>query len=286
MHLIQRFVRLLGNMPLVFHRFGGRIIGLYLSTIPNQSSRITKLNIDLAFPELSSLERTKLARQSLFDLGDKFFRLIYTWTRPLAVNHSEVLEVEGLQNFMQESLSHPTLILLPHIGNWELFGAWLSQHRCYTAMFRPLRVPDISDLVSQARQRGGNTMVPTSTSGVKKILKNLKLRQTAIVLPDQVPKAGEGTYVHFFGHHVLTQVLPYRLAKATAARVFLGSAVRINGGFRIALTPLQVTTGCKQSDWLHQMNKAIETLVRKYPDQYQWEYGRFRNLEDGGLRYN
>ena len=286
MHLIQRFIRLLGSMPLVCHRFGGRLIGLYLIITPNQTSRITKQNIDLAFPELSSSEKTALARRSLFDLGDKFFRLIYTWTRPLTVNQSEVLEVEGLQNFLQESLSHPTLILLPHIGNWELFGAWLSQHRSYTAMFRPLRVNDISDLVSQARERGGNTMVPASTSGVKKILKNLKLRETAIVLPDQVPKAGEGTYVRFFGRNVLTQVLPYRLAKATAARVFLGSAIRINGGFRVALTPMHVTTECRQSDWLFQMNKAIELLVRDYPDQYQWEYSRFRSSEDGGHTYD
>ena len=286
MYLIKTFVRLLGSMPIVCHRFGGQLLGLYLIVIPNQSSRITRLNIDLAFPELSSFEKKRLVRQSLFDLADKFFRLIYTWTKTLEENQSEVLETEGLQYFLQESLSHPTLILLPHIGNWELFGAWLNQHRSYTAMFRPLRVPAFSELVSQAQKRGGNTLVPASTSGVRKILKNLKLLETAVVLPDQVPKSGEGTYVRFFGHHVSTQVLPYRLAKATAARVFLGSAVRINGGFRVVLTPLRASIEYTQTDWLCQMNKAIESLVRKYPDQYQWEYSRFRNADDGSVRYD
>ena len=286
MQLIKLFVSFIGAMPFVCQRLGGWLFGLYLNLVPNRSARVTRLNIELAFPELPCGERARLARRSLLDLGDKFFRLIATWIRPISVNQSEILEVEGLDAFLKATHSLPTLILLPHIGNWELFGNWLNQHRPYTAMFRPSRIPEISEFVRQARERGGNTLVPASTKGVKLIFKRLKQCETAILLPDQVPKNGEGTYVNFFGQSVLTPVLPYRLAKATKARIFLGSAIRAKGGFRVALTPLQQAADCKQAEWLHQMNLEIEALVRKYPNQYQWEYSRFRNAPDGSLRYD
>lgn len=286
MQLIKQFIRLLGRMPSLMQRLAGFFVGLCLILLPNQSSRITRLNINLAFPKMSFFKKCYLICRSLLDLGDKFFRLISTWIRPLQDTQSEIHEVVGLDSFLTAAKSGPTLILLPHIGNWELFGVWLNQYFSYTAMFRPLRLSQISDLVRQSRERGGNNLVPVSRTGVKQIYKRLKQSQVVIVLPDQVPKTGGGLYVEFFGQAVLTPVLPFRLAKATNASIFLGSAIRSNGNFLITLTRLNESFNREPTEWLLEMNRAIETLVRKYPNQYQWEYKRFRNAPDGRFRYD
>lgn len=286
MQLIKRFVWFLGKMPSFVQQFLAKIVTFYLTVVPNQSARITKLNIELAYPELSERQRLEFARASLADLGQKFFSLISTWVKPTQNSYQLVKVVNGLDAFNEASEQKPTLILLPHIGNWELFGVWLTRHRPYTAMFRPLRVNHISEMVREARERGGNVLVPATAMGVRQIWKRLNQSKTVIVLPDQAPKQGEGVYAPFFGHRVLTPVLPYRLALSAGAEVFIGAAVRVEDHYEIILSHLQKPCIGEREQWLFMMNAEIEALVRQFPTQYQWEYRRFRNAPDGSLRYS
>ncbi len=285
MQLIQRFVWFVGQMPQFLKYLAAKVIGLYMIYVPNQSMQVTRKNIDLAYPDFTDDQKATLTQNSLKELCNKFFDLITTWVKPVHYSQRQVCRISGFDEFQSESLNKPTLILLPHIGNWELFGVWLSQHRSYTAMFRPLRVPEISDMVREARERGGNYLVPATTAGVKQILKRLRRQEMAIVLPDQAPKEGDGQYVPFFGHEVLTPVLPYRLALATGAAVFIGAALKRDHGYEVVLKHLEVPVDHEQHAWLTLMNREIEDLVRDNPAQYQWEYRRFRNAPDGTLRY-
>jgi KDO2-lipid IV(A) lauroyltransferase len=283
--LIQRFVWFLGQMPQFLKYLAAKVMGVYMIYVPNQSMQVTRKNIDLAYPDFTEDQRSTLAQNSLKELCNKFFELITTWVKPVNYSQRLVHRISGFDKFRSESANKPTLILLPHLGNWELFGVWLSQHRSYTAMFRPLRVPEISDMVREARERGGNYLVPANTGGVKQILKRLRRHEMAIVLPDQAPKEGDGQYVPFFGHEVLTPVLPYRLALATGATVFIGAALKRDHGYEVVLKQLEAPTNHEQHAWLTLMNREIEDLVRNNPAQYQWEYRRFRNAPDGTLRY-
>ncbi|MEL0091332.1 MAG: lysophospholipid acyltransferase family protein [Rhodospirillales bacterium] len=285
MQLIQWFVWFLGQMPRFVKYLGAKIIGFYIIYIPNQSSQVTRKNIDLAYPDLKEDQRSTLVKNSLEELCSKFFDLITTWVKPVGYSRRQVSTIIGLEKFQSQSANKPTLVLLPHIGNWELFGVWLTQYRSYTAMFRPLRVRELSDLVRQARERGGNHLVPATAAGVKQILKRLRQKELAIVLPDQAPKEGDGLYVPFFGHDVLTPVLPYRLALATDATVFIGAALKRDDGYEVVLKQIATPEDHEQHAWLARMNQEIEGLVRDNPAQYQWEYRRFRNAPDGTLRY-
>ncbi len=285
MQLIQRLVWFLGHMPKFVKFAMAKIMGIFLIHVPNQSARVTRKNIALAYPNASVSQRSILVRNSLRELCGKFFDLITTWVKSVDYSYRQVSQVCGFREFQSQTREQPTLILLPHIGNWELFGIWLSQSRPYTAMFRPLRIPEISDLVRGARERGGNQLVPATTRGVKQILKCLKSQGMAIVLPDQAPKEGDGVFAPFFGHQVLTPVLPYRLAFATDAVVFIGAALKRDCGYEIVLKQMPAPMDHDQHAWLTLMNREIERLVRDNPAQYQWEYRRFREAPDGTLRY-
>ena len=285
MQLIQWFVRFLGWMPKCLKYLLANIIGLYLVYLPTQCKRLTRQNIALAYPDDGDQQRAVLARNSLRELCNKLFDLITTWVRPVDYSLRQVSQITGFDEFQLQSRDKPTLVLLPHIGNWEVFGVWLSQYRSYTAMFRPLRVPALSDLVLQARQRGGNRLVPATTTGARQILKCLKRSDMAIVLPDQAPKDGNGLYVSFFGHEVLTPVLPYRLAISSDAIVFIGAALKREHGYEVVFRRMASAAIHEQHEWLTLLNQEIERLVRTDPAQYQWEYRRFRNAPDGTLRY-
>lgn len=282
MQLIQGIVRIIGLIPRPAQRLLGLLIAQVMRFLPTQTGRLTEMNIDLAYPELSQPERKRLTHASLEELSHKFFDLINTWTHPHHVLRSQITAVEAPD--LTEYVDRPTLVLLPHLGNWELFGVWISQIRPYTALFRPLRTPVFSDLVKTARERGGNRLVPTDSSGIKSLLRDLKSGKQAIVLPDQSPVDG-GIFASFFGIATATATLPYRLAKSANAHVLIGAAIRQGRGYKIIVRELAPAGAMDQDQWLIQMNAEIETLVRQYPEQYQWEYRRFRKAPDGTLRY-
>lgn len=283
MQLIQWFVRFLGRSPTGIRRLLGTILGFVLRLLPTKIRAMTDTNIRLAMPHLSRQAQHKLVSASLQELGWKSFELLSTWHRPLKHIRADV-QVVDCPDGLLDTQDTPTLILLPHLGNWELFGAWVSSIRPYTALFRPLRAPMFTDVVKTARERDGNTLVPTTPAGIKTLLRDLKAGKQAIVLPDQSP-TDRGVFTPFFGIETATATLPYRLALATNAQVVLGAAVWDAGGYRIIVRPLPRADQLDQHAWLSKMNLDIEQLVSRYPEQYQWEYRRFRKAPDGSLRY-
>jgi len=275
----------IGRLPRPILQLFGIVSGFFLRIVPNSSERVTRANLSLAYPELPSDQQNALVRASLNDLAHKFFRLLATWQKPPAQVVNWVVDVDGFEAFDAACATSPTLILLPHLGNWELFGLWLSTRRPYTAMFRPMRVEQMSHLVRAARERGGNQLVAASPVGVKHILHDLKCGKTAILLPDQTPKQGVGEFVPFFSIDTLTATLPYRIAHATQARVFVAGAVAVQGGYKVFFDELkQPTYGVSRQQWLGLMNQTIEKWVRQFPEQYQWEYNRFHAAPEGGIR--
>lgn len=278
------FVRTLGKAPWPFRWLLAQIVSFMLIYTPNNAKQITRKNIDLACAHLSKSERNSLIVASLRNLGFKTFDFLSTWFATEKIIQNSIIEVVGLDEFQKARQIGPTLILLPHLGNWEIFGLWLSKKFPYTAMFRPLRIPALTNLVRQARERGGNRLVEANRSGIRQLLKDLRKGGLVIVLPDQNPKNGHGEYIPFFGIPTLTPTLPYRLAQSTKAAVFIATAIKESAVYRIEFQKLEADLS-NRNQWLVEMNLLVESFVRKHPSQYQWEYRRFRNAPDGSLRY-
>ncbi len=284
MQLIQGFVLAIGRWPKSLRTVVANCLGWGLRHVPNRSKTTTEFNLTLVFPAMDSAKRNDLRDASLNNLGRKIVDMLATWQRAPNVAKTRVASVSGFDLFERARAEGSVLILLPHLGNWELFGAWLSLQYPYTAMFRPLRVDSMSKMVKRARERGGNRLVPANALGVKALLKDLRSGATAIVLPDQTPKKGMGEYAPFFDVEALTPTLPYRLAKAARPSVFIAGAVEEGSAYRIFFDRLDVPEGADSRTWLTQMNRQIEGWIRQYPEQYQWEYARFRNAPDGTIR--
>jgi lauroyl/myristoyl acyltransferase len=66
--LIQRFIWFLGQMPQFLKYLVAKIMSLYMIYVPNQSMRVTRKNIDLAYPDLTDEQRSALTQNSLKEL--------------------------------------------------------------------------------------------------------------------------------------------------------------------------------------------------------------------------
>jgi KDO2-lipid IV(A) lauroyltransferase len=134
-------------------------------------------------------------------------------------------------------------------------------------------------------------MVATDNKGVAELLRALRAGDISGILPDQVPDISGGVYAPFFGVPALTMTLVSKLQHKTGARVLLGVARRLQGaaghGFEIVFREPdpEIYAGDIPAS-LAALNRSIEALVSETPEQYQWEYKRFRRQPDGARLYD
>ena len=109
------------------------------------------------------------------------------------------------------------VFLTPHLGCFEVTAqAYAARYGCagypMTVLFRPPRQAWLREWVVASRSRDGLLTAPTTLAGVKQLIKALKQGQSVGLLPDQVPPAGLGVWLPFFGRDAYTMTLSARLA--------------------------------------------------------------------------
>ncbi len=278
-------LRLLANLPPDWADRMGRTLGRHLDGGQSRAARTTRTNIAMAYPDLDATQQARLVRASLKDMGEKAARMARVWVRRES-NPDKIQDPDNYHIFSDAlAAGEGVILLVPHLGNWELLGQWVSEHGPLNAMYRPAKLDGIDALVLAGRQSQGYQVHPTNMQGVAGLLKALRRGEMVAVLPDQEPDAAGGAWATFFGQQALTMTLAQKIAqKRPQARVILASAVKKSR--RCYQVELRAVDPAFSADGgLQHMNDAIESLVREYPDQYQWEYKRFATQPDGRHPY-
>ena len=193
-----------------------------------------------------------------------------------------IRELEGIELLDEYAEKHQgAVILIPHLGNWEMFSTYLGIHYGFSALYDPPKISSIEPVIVDTRQRFGGRMFPISAGGMRGLLKSLQQGDFVLVLPDQVPERDQGVYAPFFGRPALTMTLAHRLASKCDHRVVLAYIERVMDGrsyyyrLRIQALPADILNMDSQA-FAEMLNGAIEGLVKRSPEQYQWEYKRFK----------
>ncbi|MGV6807944.1 MAG: lysophospholipid acyltransferase family protein, partial [bacterium] len=151
-----------------------------------------------------------------------------------------------------------------------------------TSMFAPSGRDELDQWVREAREKFGAVLVPANNRGVAAIIKTLKQNKTVGILPDQVPAPESGEFAPFFERPALTMTLIYNLISRTGAKAIIASATRVRGGFRLTFRqPDKGLYSADENESLSALNKSIEECIAIAPEQYQWEYKRFKKQPQG-----
>lgn len=281
--------QLLSLFPIRLLRWFGRLIGRLLWSTNSRSRQVTEENLALCFPDMALLERVELARISLQHLGMTAMELGPIWRRPVKKLFNKVVNVEGWEYLEQGMAAGKGIIILPpHIGAWELLGLYTAEHYPVTTLYQPPDNPAMHDLIVNARTRNSSGLAPTNTKGVKMLLKALKRGEIIGILPDQVPPLEGADFAPFFEIPALTTTLVTNLARRTGAMVVTGCALRdaSSANFHIVyeLVPEEIYSEDTETS-LTILNKKVEDCVLKAPEQYQWEYKRFKKQPGGEKKY-
>ena len=274
-HLMMAVTR---RLPLSWARGFGRSVGALLYYLNSRWRRVAVRNLELAYPSWTPTERRTVAKQSVQSTAELMAEMGRLWVHPWS-DIMPLIEVEGSACISKPLASGQGVIVLgPHLGNWELLGLHVATLGDLVALYEPLALKKLDQLVFEGRQRTGGKLVPTTARGIAELVRAVRGGGITGILPDQVPReASGGLDVPFFGVECFTATLAYNLIKRSGAAAVMGTVLRTPKGFRAVYReaePEVYSDDPQQA--LAAINRGVEKLIMGNERQYQWQYKRFR----------
>ncbi len=288
--LVIVLLKLLASLSLKNAQRLGAWIGRILWMGDSRSTRVTKENIELCFPELTAIEQQQLIKNSLLETGKLFSEFGMVWEWPTEKTLSLIRSVEGKEHLDAiVAKGKGVIVLAPHHGNWEMVGLYLSTLRPMAALYKPPKIKALEEYMSAVRGRHGSELVPTNKRGVIRLFSILSSQGMVGILPDQVPGGNGGVLAPFMGIPANTVKLVARLINRTDCEVVSLCAIRLPNaeGFNMVFRPADPEIYSDDVDTsVAALNRSIECCVKDHPEQYQWEYKRFKGTQlDGRTVY-
>ena len=277
MYLLFKIVALL---PLSLLQLIASWIAILLNSYNSSMKRITRINLQLAYPDLSTQQQKIFIKNSLKSQCMTYVESIKCWGMPPEYNLALLKNIYGEQYFT-EALANKkgVIVVIAHFGCWELLNAWLNLYSAPMIMYKPNKNKGIDRFMLEARQRLNATLVPTDENGVRSIFKHLKQGGLTVILPDHLPKESGGIYSNFFGQKTLSTTLVSKLASKTQCNVIGLSCIRDEvSGFNVHCSRLSDDILSKDLQIsVDSLNQNLEAMINIAPEQYLWSYKRFRN---------
>lgn len=276
----EALLRSLAHVPPgVVYRAGGLFRQLARCT---RSRHVAERNLAVCLPELSPDARRAVALESCAHFARAVLEAPRLWSEAPGRLAGRVEAVAG-DEVIADTLAagRGVLLLVPHLGSWELMGLWCSARWPMTSLYRPQH-PAVDRYIRRARERHGARLVPTTAGGVRALYEALSAGGLVGMLPDHVPRTG-GVFAPFCGEPALTTTLPARLLARTGAAAVMGYALRLPGGrFRLRFERAPETLADPDPERAAAaLNEAVARCIRMAPEQYLWAYKRFKARPPG-----
>ncbi len=281
--MIKPLLWLISLLPLSLARGIGDLAGTIIWAVQARMALVTLENIELCMPELSAKQQKTLAKRSIQESSKLAIEVANVWHRPPQWSINQFVSDQGkelLDNALADT--KPTIILVPHLGNWEVLGPWLASKKHITILYLPPKNEEHDKFIIESREKAGIKLAPANRKGVLSLLKTVKSGGFIGILPDQEPDSDGGEFAPFYHRPALTMTLVHKLVQRGDCHVVMGYAKRVKGGFEAVFRePHQDIYSEDTATSLSGLNKSIEECINEIPEQYLWEYKRFKQHPSG-----
>ena len=227
------------------------------------------------------------ARPAIAEAGRLLMELPALWMRPAGRPILPLVQWDGDALIdAAHAQGRGIVFLTPHMGCFEVTAqAYAERHAArhgpITVLYRPARKAWLRELVDTARARPGLATAPATLAGVRQMIRALRRGEAIGLLPDQVPPDEMGVWAPFFGRPAYTMTLAARLALQTGAVLLLAWGERLprGRGYVVHLSPFDEPLpagAAAQAESAAAVNRAMERLIRRCPQQYLWGYDRYK----------
>lgn len=294
MNFLTRFVAI--SLAIVFRIFPLKLrwwIGVFFGWLwfdVFKFRRFTILkNLTIAFPQMSHIERMRVARTSMSHLCygfSEFTQMPFMnkqWLEKNAVFH-------GMEYFEKAQQSGKGVLLLSlHTGNGDMGIASLSLKGLpINVISKKFKNDFMNKLWFGTREKmGTNFLEPHGAQLAFEILKLCKKNQAVIFVIDQFMGKPYGIATSFFGKQTGTQKGLALFALKTKCSVlpvytYRGKDLKTHVEFEAPIDPLTDEFADKDlqiKEMTERYNRRLENIVTKHKEQWMWVHRRWKKFE-------
>ena len=244
-----------------------------------RSKKIIFSNLSKAFPNLDNLEKEKILKKMWFNYGRIFAEYVFIkeFRNNLKESHNIIIEnTEILEKIRRDS--HPVIFVSGHFNNFELMAMEIEKSGIdLAAVYRPLNNKFINPIMENIRRKYiCKKQIKKGLTGTKELLLNFKKGTSIALMIDQ--RVSQGIQCNLFGEKALTTTIPAQFVKKFNAKIVPVYIERKNNkNFRINFqNPLEFTKDSSIEKITIELNKLLESMILKNPDQWIWSHNRWK----------
>ncbi|TAN40709.1 MAG: hypothetical protein EPN25_06695 [Nitrospirae bacterium] len=281
------FITIFRALPFWLTNLISGFLGNLLYYVVPRRRTIAVTNISAAFSGMPAYEVRRLARESCRALFLTAFEIMKSQSLFSSPDAREKIRdtADNLEELFQKAKkihdgSGGCIFVTPHIGNWELLPAVSSLIGIpLVIVARPLDNKYLEKLFYENRTASGQMVIPKKNA-LFVLQRTLQKGKSIGMLTDQ--STMKGLPVEFFGRKALTTPVPAVLAMTKNRPIVVVACCRI-ADFRFEAfvsDPIWPGEYQNEKDELLRitrlMNKEMEAIVRKHPEQYLWMHDRWK----------
>ena len=249
-------------------------IAYLLKTFGNIRRKIADKNLEVCFPELDELDRSKILNKHYLHLGASIFHGLKAWVlssenfKRLLINLDE-FDLDELKKSSQGNL-----ILIPHTTDLEITGRVAAMMFNVNAMAKKQKGRLVNNFIFSSREKYFKQIL--FPNEVLKSMRLLQKGENLLYLPDQDYGYDHSIFVPYFNIPTLTVKFPSIAKKRTGCKIYFLYLEGIKNRYKIILKKIDMSGENLYED-LALLNKEIEISIREQPERYLWIHRRFKH---------
>ena len=275
------FFRIAALLPWPAQKLLAGILGYTLFYLARPRRRIVDINLRLCFPQMNRAQRKAMTRAVFYnnalgviETADGYYYSPEKLRKLVTINGLDKLQAAQQQG-------RGVLLLGAHFSHLDLGGALIAQFIAINCIYRPHNNPAMDVFIKNNRMKFLAGLI--DRRDMRGILRALKKGEIIWYPPDQDYGGRHAVFVPFFGVNSATITATSRLARLNNSPVLTISYRRESGRqhYQLDIEELDTPfpTGDDSKDAII-VNKALEKMILRAPEQYMWTHRRFKTQPD------
>ncbi len=264
----------------------GKFLGSLAFLFPTQAKHATEVNLQLCFPHLTAKERHILSKKNFLSLGIALMESAMAWlASPKQLRSLYTLHgYEHIEQAFQQGRG--ILLITPHFTCVELAARFIGFEENFGIFYRPHKKSWLASIQAYFRKQHFKYCIQSNQ--IRTLLQTLKTNKAIWYAYDIDDSSKRSVFAPFFDIHTATLTTITDIARLSGAAIVPMHYFRCDHDMSYEihfLPPLEnFPIGNKLYD-ATKLNNILEEMIKKKPEQYVWQYKRFKTRPKGEKRF-
>jgi len=269
---------------IVFKILGLKIASTFSSIILRifgpffRAKKLIHQNILKAFPTINHEDLNKIYTNMWGNYGRILSEYVFlkNFRNSEFENNIEIVGQDILNKIKKDE--KPVIFISGHFNNFELMAMHIEKSGVDLAViYRPLNNKFLNYIIEKIRKKYiCKNQIKKGIAGTRQLLSYFKKNYSIALMIDQ--RVSQGIKCNFFKHEAYTTTIPAQFVKKFNCKIVPIYIERINKiNFKITINePLEYSNEDSIKDITFDLNRVIENMILKNPEQWIWSHNRWK----------